>query len=358
MTDELSTKTRVVAVVAPGAYNNARYDFSFSDWKPSDNSIILYFAREFEYNINENELLKSIDELQRIILALFLCDSIPRKIHFFEYGESLSPGGEVWEKFWGVFGQPRTHFETEQLIRSKSSSRLGLFNPMPMIKIDYVAPENEIFSWFTFLAENNSISSSLQLIQESFGLAHELFTGLRIIDIAELSTVLLLLVSGLESLFTKDANSQADISFKFKTVGAAYYSKYVNVPDLSRNELDNNRKFSYKDFKTILGILYNLRSVIAHGNTNLKAIFFGGEETKSVKGTRSDLKRLFSLVRIGEVNEDMRSIYFAQLLLALQRLESHILEIFKSAKENLNKGVNILDEMLENSDSEQWPENI
>lgn len=349
MTEGLSAKTRVVAVVAPGAYNNARYDFNFSDWKPLDNASIMCFVREFECSVNDSELLKSIDELQRIILALFLCDAIPRKIYFFEYGENLSEQDRT--KFWRVFGQPRTHFETEQLIGSKSFSRLGLFNPMPMIKIDYVAPENEIISWFNFLTESNSISSSLQLIQESFGLAHELYAGLRITDFTALSTVILLLVSGLESLFTNQADSHADISFKFQTVGAAFYTKYVDEISLKSKNPDSKRKFIYKDFKNILGILYDLRSDIAHGSFNLA--FFNDKER------RKRLDKLFSLVGVGEVNKDMKSIYFAHLLLALGLMENHFLEIFRSAKSNLRDGVKVLDKILDNgSYSDEWSENI
>ena len=59
------------------------------------------------------------------------------------------------------------------------------------------------------------------------------------------------------------------------------------------------------------------------------------------------LDELFKKVGVGEVRSDMKSNYYAQLLIALEFLESHILEIFRTAKENLNKGVNILDEMLD-----------
>jgi hypothetical protein len=340
MTKELHAKVRVVAVVAPGAYNNARYDFDFSEWKPSDNSDIMRLTREFAYAAEDRELLKSIDELQRIILALFLCDSIPRKIHFFERaGDEFMPDGN---RYLRVFGQPHTWNETQDSIILKSSSRLGIFNSKPLQNIDYVAPESEIISWYAFLSqtENSHISSSLQLVMESFRLAHELWTKMRVTDFSGLITILLLLVAGLESLFTKGSDSNADISLKFQTVGAVFYSKYVDTISLTQNCPHRIAgKFSYTDFKKVLKILYNLRSRIAHGSLILSFI-----DNKKVK----ELDDLFCLVLGpgGEVPKDKTGIYYVNLLTALGLLECHILEIYKGAKESLNKGVDILDEVL------------
>ena len=331
-------KTRVTAFVAPGSSNNASYDFDFSLWKPSDNSGTLLFTREFENDTDDYLLLKSIEELEKIILALFLCDSVPRKIYFFEYSEALSENPETYStgmKFWRVFGQPRAHFESEQIISSKSFSRLGLFNETPLRKIDYVASESEIKSWFEFLSENSHIASSLQLIQASFGLAHELYAGFRIINFTELSTVLLLLVSGLEILFTQPRSRK--ISYEFRTVGAAFYSKYVSETAFQENSFVRKGKFETSNFEDILRILYKLRSSIAHGNFNLT--FFSDEKIREL------LDDLFSLVSVGKFNKDMKRIYFAHLLIALGILENHILEIFRNAKTDLNKGVKILDEI-------------
>ena len=328
-------KTRVLAVVAPGSSNNARYDFDFGSWEPSDNSITMLFSRYFDPEVDDLTLLKSVEELQKIILALFLTDSIPRKIHFFEYGEGLSK--EHRGKFLRVLGQRRTYLETEQTISFKSVVRVGLSN-MPR-SIDSVADKSVIKSWFEFLSQNPHISSSLQLIQESFGLAHELHAGLRITNFAELSTVLLLLVSGLESVFIHSADSNADISFKFRTVGAAFYSKFVGKIPFEDSDPFQKGKFKYKDFKDILRILYSLRSSIAHGG-------FGFDFFNKAK-IRDSLDDLFTKVGVGEVRKDMKSIYFGHLLIALAVLENHILEIFRTAKANLNKGVKILDEMLD-----------
>ena len=56
------------------------------------------------------------------------------------------------------------------------------------------------------------------------------------------------------------------------------------------------------------------------------------------------LAKIFTL---SAVDNQIRTIYFTNLITALGILEVHILEIYRSAKENLNEGVNILDEMLE-----------
>ena len=339
-----STKRKqVTAVVAPGSFNNARYHFDFSLWKPSDNSRTMIFTREFERSTDDLKLVSSIEELEKIILSLFLCDFVPRKIYYFEYG-AVNPSDDLSLRFWRVFGQPRTYLESEQIIDGKSFHRLGSFNFTPMLNIDSVSPEFAIKSWFDLLTQNPHIAASLALIQESFGLAHELNAGSRITSFTELSTVLLLLVSGLESLFTYGSDSHADISFKFRTVGAAFYTKYVNETSLRKNPIDSRGKFTYTEFKNILQILYDLRSTIAHGNFNLT--FF------SEKKIRKSLDDLFSIVHVVDVNKDMKSIYFVSLLLALGLLEKHILGIFRDTKTNLNMGVNILDEMLnDNVDS-------
>ncbi|MBK9924558.1 MAG: hypothetical protein IPP66_04625 [Anaerolineales bacterium] len=341
MVDNSSKGTLVTAVVAPGSFNNARYQFDFSLWKPSDNSRTILFSREFEQFENDSNLLSSIEELEKIILSLFLCDSVPRKIYYFEYTVDSSAADRL--KFLRVFGQPRAHFESEQFIHTKSFFRLGHFTQSPLENVDFVPPESDIKSWFNFLSQNAHISASLALIQESFGLAHELYAGLRITSFTELSTVLLLLVSGLESLFTHGSDSHADISFKFRTVGAAFYTKYFQKSSLQRNDINQRGKFTYTEIKNILRLLYDLRSTIAHGNFNLT--FF------SEKRIGKLLDNLFSAVGVGEVSKDMKSIYFAHLLLSLELLEGHILGVFRGAKSSLNMGVDILDEVLSDKDN-------
>ena len=148
-------KTRVLAVIFPGSANNGRYNFDFSLWKPSDQSRTLRFSREFDTESDDHTLLRSVLELQKIILALFLTDSIPRKIFCFEYdGENLSLEHKV--KFCRVFGPSRTFLETEEVISSKSFPRIGLSNISR--SMDFVADQSVIKSWFEFLS--NSITFS------------------------------------------------------------------------------------------------------------------------------------------------------------------------------------------------------
>ena len=325
--------TRVIALVAPGSANNGRYDFDFSLWKPLDRSSTMLFSREFDAACDDHALLKSMEELQKIILALFLTDSIPRRIYFFEY--DLAQENQI--TFWRVFGHPQAAHETEEHFLVKAFNRVGIFNQS---RTNYFfADQAVIKSWFDFLLQNPVISSGLQLIQESFGLSHELSSGPRIMNFSELSTVLLLLVSGLESLFTHASDSTADISFKFRTVGAAFYSRFVTESSLENIPGPRKGKIPFSDFKTILGILYNLRSSIAHGGFGFD--FFND------KNIRKDLDKLFETVGIAAIEKTMKSMYFAHLLIAVEILEAHLLALFRTAKDNLNKGVNILDEMLD-----------
>lgn len=332
MKDSSPQKTRVIATVAPGSANNGKYDFHLGSWELSDdNSFSMSFSREFELDAKHDTLIKAVDDLQNILLALFLTDSIPRKIFCFEYGDNIPEKPKLFN-LWKVFGTPRSHLESEQIINAKSFARIGVSTyERPL---DYVADESDIKTWYEFLLQNNKISSSLQLIQEAYGIARELSNGVRITSFTEISTVILLLVSGLESIFTKSDENHSDISFKFRTVGAAFYSKFVNDAPI-KYTTGYSKKYSYKDFKGILQLFYDLRSSVAHGGLGIN--YFS---------KRDKMNKLFKKIGIMEVNQDVKSLYFINLLQALDILVRHILELYRSAKENLNKGVNILDEML------------
>jgi hypothetical protein len=334
MKENYQQKTRVIAIVAPGSANNGRYNFTLGSWELLDNSLSMFFSHEFDIDTDHHTLLEAVEELQKIILALFLTDSIPRRIFCFEYGENI-PKPDLFN-LWQVFGVPRTHLESEQIINTKSVARIGM--SLYGRPLDFVADESVIKPWFEFLLQNPKIASSLQLIQEAYGLARELTTGVRITSFAELSTVILLLVSGLESVFTNPDDTHADISFKFQTVGAAFYSKFVSDKTFENEISFSHRrgKYSYKDFKDILHMLYDLRSSIAHGGFGLN--YFNKKKKK--------MNDLFTKVGVPEVGQDVKSRYFLTLLQALDILEEHILEIFRAAKENLKKGVNILDEIM------------
>lgn len=336
---ENSQTTRVLAVVGPGSANNGRYNLKLGSWELVDKSFTMLFSQDFDPEVDDRTLLKSVEELQKILLALFITDSIPRRIFCFEYGDNLTQLQRM--KFWRVFGVPRTHLESEQIVETKSFSRIGLFNieHFYVRPLDFVAGQSVVQPWFEFFSNHPRIASSLLLIQESYGLAHELSSGLRITNFAELSTVLLLLVSGLESIFTNPDDSNADISFKFRTVGAAFYSKYVNEESLGRTVGFHTGTFTYKEFKDILNIIYGLRSSIAHGGFG-----FGFFEKEKIQ---KSLDKLFEKVGVSAVDNQIKTVYFSNLITALGILEVHILEIYRSAKENLNRGVNILDEMLE-----------
>lgn len=332
--------TRVLAIVGPGSANNGRYKINLGSWELVDESFTMFFTQDFDPEVDDRALLKSVEELQKILLALFITDSIPRRIFCFEYGDNLTMEQKM--KFWRVFGVPRSHLESEEIVKTKSFSRIGLFNieHFYVRPLDFVADQSIIQPWFEFFSNNSRIASSLLLIQESYGLAHELSAGLRITNFAELSTVLLLLVSGLESIFTKNPDdNNADISFKFRTIGATFYSKYVKEESLGRTVGFHNGKFTYKEFKDILNIIYGLRSSIAHGGFGFS--FFDNNKTKK------SLDRLFKMVGAPAVDNQIRTIYFNNLIAALGILEVHILEMYRSAKENLNEGVDILDKILE-----------
>jgi hypothetical protein len=98
-------------------------------------------------------------------------------------------------------------------------------------------------------------------------------------------------------------------------VGAIFYSKFVGDTAFDDRISVHKGKYKFKDFKDILSILYNLRSSIAHGGFGFD--FFNKNKIRYL------LDELFKKVGVGEVHSDMKSIYYAHLLIALGFLENH-----------------------------------
>jgi hypothetical protein len=328
-------RIQVVATAGPGSGNNAKYSFEFSEWKPVDQSTLIRFIRGFSADVTDNELFEALQELQQVLASMFLSDSVSRKVYYFEQNGELDD--ELRIKFWRVFGHPKNFDERDVDYTTQSFSRIGLKHETPLRDVDYVPNEKVVSDWYLFLEKHARISSSVQLLQEAFGHSHLLYSKNRIVRLPELATVILLLVSGLESLFRYGEESNADISFKFRTVGAAFYKTYVNSEILSKSFGRDTRKLTFSEFKSVLKFLYDLRSQIAHGD--MQREFFGNKNLKK-------MNKLFKLLSVGEVKPEMKTILFAHLILAVQQLEPHILAIVRLAKDDLTKGVKILDEIL------------
>ena len=136
------------------------------------------------------------------------------------------------------------------------------------------------------------------------------------------------MVAGLENLFFHRSSDQADISFKFRVVGSAYYAKYVTDDFLSQYE-DGARKLNPSEIKELLGLLYSLRSAIAHGK---------GGSYSSGKSTKL-WKRLFEILHVAETDPTDRSKFYSHVLLSLGILQKHIFALISCSKDQLAKGL-------------------
>ena len=197
-------------------------------------------------------------------------------------------------------------------------------------------PSNEsITEWFEFFRNNDSISVSVGLIQNSFAIINKMQGKFRYYDYVELSAALILMVSGLESILLARSEEHADISFKFKTVGTAYYTKYVTDDFFSKFSIHAG-KLSVAKVKALLGTLYGLRSGIAHGRS--RSIFHG-------KRVGEYWKPLFGAVHVQWIGPEDK-LFFSSILSALGMAQKHIFALIWCSKENLSKGVKIVDELF------------
>ena len=94
----------------------------------------------------------------------------------------------------------------------------------------------------------------------------------------DLCEAVVLMIAGLESLFVQGASSE--ISVQFKLIGAAYYTKFVMEDDFVEDFPNKNQKLSFSQIQRLLGLLYDIRSTVAHGHARS---LFAGKKTKRVE---------------------------------------------------------------------------
>ena len=316
------------AVVGPGSTNNAKYSFTLSEWSVEDHSVFMIFRRTFSTGFQDEVIYSAIAELEHILISLFINDHVPRKLFYFWYPTSLDKETRVRLLF--MLGQTRSALEPDPTVLSQSFQQTGwIFNKKTDWPLDTLPPNTSIKEWFDLLRNDESIAGSVGLLQNSFATINRMSGQYRYYDYWELSAALILMVSGLESLFFSRSDEHADISFKFKIVGTAYYTKYVTDEFFLRFGEDE-RKLGASQVMELLAALYGLRSKIAHGKS--RAIFLG----KQAK----DWKKVFDILRVQWKEPDDKKMFFSHLLLALGLLQKHIFALIWCSKENLSKGVN------------------
>lgn len=326
----LTSKIPLLATVLFPTSTNAKYDYYIGNWKRGGgNPLVSLFQSSL--NIDEQNVeaaaIKLIDDLNNVLLSFYINDYLPKKIYYFQ-SDGLG-SGQTSLLLSGILGTGKVFPEESiEQIAAKSFSRFTFFTPKEFNNINYEIPKKEILEWYTFFNNNPFVARSLMLIQEGYGYLHALFHEghTRYFDQYLFRSAILLVIAGLENLLLQ--NEKTEIAFKFSTIGAVFYEKYVS-DEYFASFNSSITKLSFTDFLEVLKILYDIRSKIAHGTHNFLS------------------NRIDNMLQKLNVHSptDSNSAFRQHSLIALNLLQVHILGIIKCAGENLKKGGDIIKEI-------------
>jgi hypothetical protein len=320
------------AIIGPDSLNNAKYRFQMGGWWAEDYlPLRIKFRHTLPLDFEEAEVYQAVYDLENILLSMFVNDYIPRRILHFDHERTLEK--EKALQLMTIFGQCGDPFGSEKETVIKCFAQRGMPFPTDW-HLDIVPSTDSIEEWFKLFSKNPSVAAGVGLIQESFA-AINLFAGThRYHNYLELSKAIILMTSGLESLFFKNSEDhKTDISFKFRLIGAIFYERYVTEGFL--REAYRLKKFSFTEIKSILGAIYDIRSVIAHG------------KAQDVFRKRNRLKKWRELFEIMSISEqpDM-SMFLRNIVLCMSLLQPHVLALIRCSKHELSKGAKIVDEIF------------
>jgi len=325
------------AIAGPGSlFHEALYSFSIGGWSVDDQKFSLRLSTTLPADFDESHVYTAIGALECLLLAIFVNDHSPRRIFHFDHPRDLSK--ETGLELMSILGQCGDPFrrETGRELAIKSFGQAGwIFTHKPAEPMDVLPSVDEISEWFDLFVRNSAVAASIGLIQESFAALNEFSTSHRYHDYLALSKAIILMVSGLESLFFSKSDDRADIAFKFRLVGAMFYERFVAEDYLRRFGADT-KKLKFVEMKKLLGRLYDIRSMIAHGNA--QSVLKGNDLPK--------WNRIFELLRVAPVHSSKKSAFLRNIVLALGLLQKHLLALIACSKENLAKGAAIVDEIF------------
>ena len=317
-------------LVSPFSSSSGWHQLSKDGWNVIPTSGGREYFKKFKLvDSSPKDWVASIDSLNRLLLAYFISDFSPRKIHSFELP------GHIFEKLPNLFmifgsNQNKLSIENNAMLASEMSGTIfnGMGNTDPNAETDI----SLIYEWYDVF-ENKVLFNCVNLVKEAFILTNRQFGNGGFYDYVELAMGIMLLVSALEGLFTNGQESTGDIKFKFKIVGSLYYQKNVTTDFLKRfGDHSFNEKFTKHEFEQILSILYDLRSDVAHGSY-----------AKILKG--KNWKTLLSLLKVHYDDNFDQAILSKHVAMALGLLQKHIFALIIQSKTDLSKGINIIDEI-------------
>lgn len=327
----------ITALIGPGSMKNALYSINLEGWHFVDKLFCMFAFREFEPDSGLREIDSAVRDLETVLLAIFVNDHIPRKILWFNYPADLPDNRSIQLTF--SLGNSHELELPDQSLTAQLFFQQGWIhiNKATRAEEEKIADVHQILDWHAFLRQNKPVAASIALVQQSFAAINRLSGSSSYHDFTDLSMAVILLVSGLESLFSYKSEDKADIAFKFRTVGALYYSKFVTDEYLKRFG-DHFSKLDGTRFREVLKFLYDVRSDIAHGRSPL--IFHA---------TKDNIKRwnkLLAFLNIYGIGGGSTGLLTQPISMALGMLEKHILALIYCSREHLTKGVTIVDEYI------------
>jgi hypothetical protein len=320
------------AIVGPDSMNNAKYRFRIAGWSAEKNLPgLIKFRYTLASKFQEIDVYRAVSDLENILLSMFVNDYIPRRILHFDHERTLEE--EKALQLMSIFGQCGDPFGNQKETLIKCFAQRGLPFSTDW-HLDIVPPTASIEEWFALFSKESSLAASIGLIQESFAAINQFAGTHRYHNYLELTKAIILMISGLESLFFNNSGDhKSDISFKFRLIGAIFYEKYVTEEFLS--QVYRLRKFSFIEIKLILGTIYDIRSVIAHGKA---------QDLFRKRSQLNKWKKLFKIMRISEQPDT--SMFFRNIVLSTSLLQPHLLALIICSKNRLSKGAKIVDEIF------------
>jgi hypothetical protein len=320
------------AIVGPDSLNNAKYRFQMGGWWAEEYlPLRIRFRYTLPLDFEEADVYRAAHDLENILLSMFVSDYIPRRILHFDHERTLEEERAL--QLMTIFGQCGDPFDSEKETVIKCIAQRGIPFPTDW-HLDIVPSTDSIEEWFKLFSKNPSVAAGVGLIQESFAAINQFAGTHRYHNYLELSKAIILMTSGLESLFFKNSEDhKTDISFKFRLIGAIFYEKYVTEEFLSK--VYRLKKFSFVEIRLILGAIYDIRSVIAHGKA---------QDVFRKPNQLNKWKKLFKIMRITQ-QPDM-GMFFRNIVLFMSLLQPHLLALIICSKHELSKGAQIVDEIF------------
>ena len=125
----------------------------------------MIFSRQIPVTFHDSDIYQAVQDLENILLALFVNDRLPRKIFYFSYPYTLERSSSVRLLF--LLGQVKSGQAADSEAATESSSHSGfMFNRR--LDQDWIPSNSAVKEWFDLFRSNEILAGSIVLLQKSF----------------------------------------------------------------------------------------------------------------------------------------------------------------------------------------------